>query len=285
MRVLRSGDELRRWRDLEQPAVLGFVPTMGALHEGHLSLLRRARDLSDRVVMSIFVNPTQFGPGEDFEAYPRDEARDLALAETEKVDAVFLPTVEEIYPSGATSQMSAGPLGERLEGASRPGHFDGVATVVAKLFDLVRPQVAFFGEKDAQQVAVVRQLVRDLGLAIEVVACPTVREPDGLALSSRNAYLSPEDRHRATVLWRALETAAFALACGSAPEDAAAAGREVISLAEGADLDYLEAVDPETFEAPQPGGDVLFVVAARVGATRLIDNQLVRSGAPSGARG
>jgi pantoate--beta-alanine ligase len=258
---------------------------MGALHEGHLSLIRRARDLSDLVIMSIFVNPTQFGPNEDFAAYPRDERRDLSLAEAEKVDAVFLPAVNEMYPSGTTSQISVGEIGMRLEGASRPGHFDGVATVVAKLFDLVRPQLAFFGEKDAQQVAVVRWLVHHLALPIEVIACPTMREPDGLALSSRNVYLSPDERMHASVLPRALERAASVLGAGGDAEAAAGAGRALISNEDGVELDYLEAVDPETFGPPGPFGDVLFVVAARVGTTRLIDNKLVRSGAPAGAKG
>ena len=270
MNVFRSRAELGAW--LEQDAgVVGFVPTMGALHEGHLSLIRRARDLSERVVMSIFVNPLQFGPSEDFDAYPRDEAKDLALAREEKVDAVFIPPLEEIYPPGDSTRVSVGPIGDILEGASRPDHFDGVATVVAKLFNIVRPNLAFFGQKDAQQVAVIRQMVAGLRFPIEIIVCPTVREPDGLALSSRNAYLSPEERARAVVLWRSLENARTTLEATGDPAQAARVGRETVESAEEVQLDYFEAVHPLDLQ-PARRGEVLFLVAARVGKTRLIDN-------------
>ena len=230
----------------------GLVPTMGALHEGHRALLRAARADNDRVVMSLFVNPTQFGPDEDFLRYPRDEATDRAVAATEGVDEVFAPAVEEMYPDGFATTVSVGALASRYEGAARPGHFDGVATVVLKLFERVRPDRAYFGQKDAQQVAVVRRMVRDLDLGVEIGTVPTVREPDGLALSSRNIFLGPEQRRRAASLHRALEA-------------------QDPTLVEG-ELDYLAVVDPDTFDevAPRPGA--LVIGAARFGTTRLIDN-------------
>jgi pantoate--beta-alanine ligase len=275
VRVHRSGAELRRRLGDGPRGVVGLVPTMGALHEGHLTLLRRARDASDEVVMSLFVNPLQFGPGEDLGAYPRDEARDLELAEAEKVDAVFAPAVHEMYPPGNETRVSVGPIGDVFEGASRPGHFDGVATVVAKLFNLVAPDLAFFGHKDAQQVAVIKQLVEGLGWPLEIVVCPTVRDADGLALSSRNAYLSSSDRARALVLWKALQEAGRAFMDAGDPDAAAAAGRRTIGSQEGVELDYLEAVNPETFARARSGEETLFITAARVGPTRLIDNLLV----------
>jgi pantoate--beta-alanine ligase len=275
MKVCRSEVELRQvLRDAGGP--VGFVPTMGALHEGHLSLVRRAREEADLVVMSIFVNPLQFGVGEDLAAYPRDERRDLDLAETEKVDIVFMPSVEEMYPPGNEMRVRAGALGDILEGASRPGHFDGVATVVAKLFNVVDPDLAFFGQKDAQQVAVIRRLIEGLSFRTRLIVCPTVREPDGLALSSRNVYLSPEERTRALALWTSLQAAAEALRSGDDPTAAAAKGLDFLAAQEGVLPDYLEPVNPATFERPQAGEDTLFVVAAKVGTTRLIDNLLVQ---------
>lgn len=276
MKVLRSTRELDGWLKEEAGGSIGLVPTMGALHEGHLSLLRGAKERSDRVVMSLFVNPLQFGPSEDLAAYPRNEARDLALAEEEHVDAAFLPTTREMYPGGNETKVTVGSIGDILEGVSRPGHFDGVATVVAKLFNLVRPDLAFFGQKDAQQAVVVEQMVRGLGFPIEIVVCPTVREPDGLAMSSRNAYLSGEERSRALALWRSLEKAKAAFEETGDPLQAAATGRETIEAAEEVQLDYFEAVDPVTLQ-PAGAGDVLFVVAARVGKTRLIDNLSVEA--------
>lgn len=275
MRVCRSGAELREWMQRESRGLVGFVPTMGALHEGHLSLVRQARDLSDLVVMSVFVNPLQFGPNEDPAAYPRDEDRDLRVAETEKVDVVFAPSADEMYPAGNETRVTVGPIGSVLEGASRPGHFDGVATVVAKLFNLVQPDLAFFGQKDAQQVSVIKRLVEGMSFPTKVIVCPTVRDPDGLAMSSRNVYLSSTGRDRALSLWRSLQVASGALAAGAEPQTAAAEARAFLSRQEGVEPGYLEAVDPATFEPALLGGDVLFLVAARIGKTRLIDNLLI----------
>jgi pantoate--beta-alanine ligase len=225
---------------------------MGALHEGHRALLRRARAECDRVIMSLFVNPTQFGQGEDFDRYPRDEARDRAIAAQEGVDEVFAPTVQEMYPDGFDTVVEVGDVASRWEGAVRPGHFRGVATVVLKLFSLTRPDAAYFGRKDAQQLAVIRRMVTDLAVPVDVRAVDIVREPDGLAVSSRNVFLSAEERARAVSLHRALVARDPALVEG--------------------DLDYLAIVDPDTFvEVPeQPGA--LVIGAARFGSTRLIDN-------------
>jgi pantoate--beta-alanine ligase len=231
---------------------IGLVPTMGALHAGHRALLRRARAECDEVVMSLFVNPAQFGPGEDFDRYPRDEVRDRAIAAEDGVGRVFAPPVAEMYPDGFATTVSVGELGRIFEGAHRPGHFDGVATVVAKLFNLVRPDAAYFGQKDAQQLAVIRRMTADLALGVEIRAVETVREPDGLALSSRNAYLSPEERRRAPSLHRAL------------------VDRDP-SLIEG-DVDYLAVVDADTFAEVDPRPGALVIGAARFGSTRLIDN-------------
>jgi len=231
---------------------LGLVPTMGALHAGHRALLRRARAECDEVVMSLFVNPAQFGPGEDFDLYPRDEERDRAIAAEEGVDRVFAPSVAEMYPEGFATTVSVGDLGAAFEGAHRPGHFDGVATVVVKLFNLARPAAAYFGQKDAQQLAVIRRVTADLALGVEIRAVETVRENDGLALSSRNAYLSPEERRRAPSLHRALVA-------------------RNPGLVEG-DLDYLAVVDADTFAEVEPRPGALVIGAARFGSTRLIDN-------------
>jgi len=254
---------------------VGFVPTMGFFHQGHLSLMRRAREERGFVVVSIFVNPLQFGPGEDFEAYPRDPDRDLALAEAEGVDLVFAPEVEEMYPGGRPEVMvDPGPLGDRLEGAARPGHFRGVATVVARLFHLVGPSAVYFGEKDAQQLAVIRRMVRDLGFGVDVVACPVVREPDGLALSSRNVYLSADERVAATCLFRALREAQASVAAGERDTSAVRARMEEVVGAEPlAHLDYATVVDEETFEeTDRLERAARALVAARVGTPRLIDN-------------
>ena len=231
---------------------LGLVPTMGALHAGHRALLRRARAECGEVVMSLFVNPAQFGPDEDFDRYPRDEVRDRAIAAEEGVDRVFAPTVAEMYPDGFSTTVSVGALGTVFEGASRPGHFAGVATVVLKLFAVIRPDAAYFGQKDAQQLAVIRRMTADLGLGVEIRAVETVREDDGLALSSRNAYLSPGERRRAPSLHRALVA-----------RDA--------NVVEG-DVDYLAVVDPDTFAEVEPGPGALVIGAAWFGSTRLIDN-------------
>lgn len=274
MKVARSRVELRGAIAAAPPGELGFVPTMGALHEGHLSLVRAARQRCAAVVVSIFVNPLQFAEGEDLDRYPRDESGDLAALEEGGVDVAFLPTVQEMYPPGNDVTVSAGALGSILEGAVRPGHFDGVATVVTKLFNMVRPDVAFFGAKDAQQVAVIDRLVADLSFDVAIAVGPTVREPDGLALSSRDAYLDPTERARATVLWRGLQAGAAALDRGAAPEAAEGEVASVLAAEAGVTIEYVAAVDPVTFQ-PAPALPVLLLVAARVGRTRLIDNLLV----------
>lgn len=275
MNIVRSGHELRALLDVAREAGkrIGFVPTMGALHDGHFSLIDAARAKCDVVVLSIFVNPLQFGPTEDLDAYPRDESRDLALAEEAKVDVVFLPSGDEVYPDGHATLISVGALGDLLEGADRLGHFVGVATVVAKLFNMVGPQVAFLGQKDAQQVAVIKQMVRDLAFPIELSIEPTVREPDGLALSSRNRFLSPTERARATGIYRALLAASATLR----EEGTEAAEKKMWEqlVAEGLEPSYAKVVDPDTFGPPAPGGQVLLVIAARLGTTRLIDNLTV----------
>ena len=279
MRVARTVAEVRAFYRNERPrgTTVAFVPTMGALHDGHLSLVRKARESADLVVVSIFVNPLQFGPSEDFESYPRDEGRDVGLVEEEGVNLVFLPAVEQMYPDGAITTVHVdGPLGSTLEGAARPGHFDGVATVVSKLFNVVDPDVAVFGQKDAQQVAVIRRMVRDLSYRAEIVVAPTVRERDGLALSSRNAYLDERERAAATALYRALAAGEPAWRDEGAG-GAEAAMRAVLDEAVGVEPDYAAAVDPYSFGSPAGGGPVLLAVAARVGRTRLIDNVLVQT--------
>ncbi len=259
---------------------IGFVPTMGALHEGHRSLMRTAREGCQIVVVSIFVNPTQFGPGEDFEKYPRPLARDLAVCQEEGVDAVFVPEVGEMYPADAVTTVSVARLTEGLCGRHRPGHFDGVTTVVAKLFNIVQPDRAYFGQKDAQQAAVIRQMVRDLNWPIEVVVCPTVREADGLAMSSRNAYLSPEQRRQALCLSQALNWAKGRIEAGQRDvSKLTAAMREQIEAAGPCEIDYIEVVDAETLE-PKASvqGQCLVALAVRIGPARLIDNVLVDAG-------
>jgi pantoate--beta-alanine ligase len=265
-RVLRQGGQS-----------LGLVPTMGALHDGHIALVRSARVQCEIVAASIFVNPTQFGPNEDFAKYPRAFEQDCALLEQEGVALVFAPQPEEMYPPGAGSFVEVEGVGDRLDGASRPGHFRGVATVVAKLFHIVAPDKAFFGQKDAAQVAVLRRMVRDLNFDLELVVCPTVREPDGLALSSRNRYLSPEERTRALVLSRALGAISAGYRAGEkkVPE-LLEAGRSVIAAEPRVRIDYLEIVDWDTLlplTEAVPGA--LVAVAAHVGSTRLIDNTIL----------
>lgn len=252
---------------------VGFVPTMGALHEGHASLLRRAREECASVVASIFVNPTQFGPTEDFSKYPRDEGADLAMLESLGVDVAFVPSVEEMYPAGASTTVDVGRLGEVLEGAARPGHFRGVATVVTILLSLVRPDKAYFGQKDGQQAVVVKRLVQDLGLPLEIVVCPTVREPDGLALSSRNRYLTPDERLEAPALYRALLAVSEAAAVGERSADKL---RELMrgELAEArlGDPDYASIADAETLdEIDQLDRPALSSLAVRFPSARLID--------------
>lgn len=257
--------------------VVGFVPTMGALHEGHLSLVRAAKQQCMPVIVSIFVNPAQFGPNEDLAKYPRKMERDRGLLEDLNVDYLFAPSAEEIYPNGFRTYVEVQGLSDRYEGKMRPGHFRGVATVVLKLFEIVQPHLAYFGRKDAQQARVIRQMAVDLNLDTNVVTCPIVREPDGLAMSSRNAYLSPEQRRAATVLYRALGMARNEILGGT--RDAASltrAMRDVIAHEPLAQAEYVEIVDAETLEpVVLLRGTCLVLLAVRVGATRLLDNMLV----------
>ncbi|MEM9555067.1 MAG: pantoate--beta-alanine ligase [Acidobacteriota bacterium] len=272
----RLGRRIDDWR--ADGLRIGFVPTMGALHEGHLSLVRRAGALADRVVASIFVNPTQFGPGEDLDSYPRSPTRDTELLEQAGCDLVFLPSAETIYPPGDSTRVDVAGPSAGFEGAERPGHFRGVATVVLKLLQLVRPHLAVFGQKDAQQLAVVRRMVRDLHLPVEIVAAPIVREDDGLAMSSRNVYLDGEQRRAAAVLHRALHDAEALVAAGerrAAPLIDAVRAR----LAEepSGSVDYVAVVDAETF-APVDTltAPAVLPIAVRFGATRLLDNCLLQ---------
>ena len=259
---------------------VSFVPTMGALHEGHLSLVKAARAQSDFVVVSIFVNPLQFGPNEDFSKYPRMMAEDCAKLAAENVDLVFAPTKDDMYPPNASTIVEVQGISERLDGRSRPGHFKGVTTVVTKLFEIVRPELAFFGQKDAAQVAIIRKMVADLNMDIQIVVEPTTRERDGLAMSSRNAYLNHEQRKQALVLHRALMRVQTSVDTGEV--DSAkliAIGKEVMAEEHGAKLDYFEIVNPDTLEPVKDvRGGALVAVAAWVGNTRLIDNVVVHGG-------
>lgn len=253
---------------------LGFVPTMGFLHEGHLSLVRRARAERGAVCVSIFVNPMQFGANEDLSRYPRDMDRDLALLAEAGADLVFTPEGAEVYPPGFATRIEITGITEPLEGAVRPGHFTGVATVVAKLFNMVQPTTAYFGQKDAQQVAVIKTLVRDLDMPVEIVVAPTVREADGLAMSSRNAYLDPAERTAATVLYRALEAARHAYEAGERAGQALRDRMAAVLAAEPlARVDYVSIADPLTLaELEAVAGPALASMAVRIGRTRLIDN-------------
>ncbi|RBY76783.1 pantoate--beta-alanine ligase [Geodermatophilus sp. TF02-6] len=275
--VAETASDLHRLR-AQLPGPVALVPTMGALHRGHRTLVRAARERAGSVVVSVFVNPTQFGPGEDYDRYPRTWDADLAALTEEDVDVVFHPQVDDVYPPGALGvTVHPGPLGGVLEGAVRPGHFAGVLTVVAKLFGLTRPDLAVFGEKDYQQLTLIRAMARELALPVEVVGVPTVREDDGLALSSRNRYLSPQQRAAAVTLPRALRAGA---AAGPQGADAVlAAAREVLATAPELVPDYLELTDPDLGPAPV-AGPARLLVAARAGTTRLIDNTGLTLGAP-----
>jgi pantoate--beta-alanine ligase len=272
----RTIAEVRGWRR-EAPGRVGLVPTMGYLHRGHLSLVARARAENERVAASVFVNPTQFGPQEDLARYPRDLARDEALLAEAGCDLVFAPEVAEMYPPGFAASVDPGPVAEPLEGARRPGHFRGVATVVAKLFGILQPDRAYFGQKDAQQLAVIRRLTRDLDLPVEVIGCPTVREADGLALSSRNSYLEPADRQAAPVLYRALRAARDRWTAGERDAEALRTIlRGVLAAEPRARTDYLSVADPETFrERDRADPPTLLLLAVFVGRARLIDNLLL----------
>ncbi len=280
MKRFQSAESQRRFsRDMrDEGKKIGFVPTMGAFHQGHLSLIEKARSQNDIVVVSIFVNPLQFGPEEDFDRYPRDLARDIDLCRAAGVDAVFQPDVGEMYPEGFTTRITVGPMGERLCGAFRPGHFDGVCTVVAKLIGIVAPHRVYLGEKDAQQVVILDRMVNDLNMDTKLVACPTIREKDGLAMSSRNSYLTPEERAQAGKIHEALRIAQREiLVCNTRdPRELAALMRDVIQEGTQIEVQYIEMVDPETLE-PRPllEGRTLIAVRARLGRTALIDNMLI----------
>jgi len=262
---------------------VGLVPTMGALHAGHISLVRAARARCDVVIASIFVNPTQFGPNEDLAMYPRSLEKDSAMLAAQRTDYLFVPAVEEIYPAGASSWVNVEGLCDRLDGRSRPGHFRGVTTVVAKLFNIVQPHLAFFGQKDAAQAAVIRKMVRELWFDVEISVCPIVREPDGLAMSSRNAYLSPKERRQATVLNRSLMRVEALF--GQGEHDAsrlAEAGKQVMAEQPSVRLDYYEVVNPNTLEAVSDASQgALVAVAAFAGSTRLIDNVVLQAATSS----
>jgi pantoate--beta-alanine ligase len=276
MKILHHPDDMhlactQRKRDGRR---LGLVPTMGALHDGHLSLIRGARAQSDVVAVSLFVNPLQFGPNEDLAKYPRSFERDCQLLEAEKVDLLFAPSDEDMYPAGAITFVTVEGLSEKLCGRSRPGHFRGVTTVVAKLFHIIEPDLAFFGQKDAAQVAILRRMVRDLNFPVRIVVCPIVREKDGLAMSSRNAYLDPQQRRQALVLYRALMRVQTMADTGErSAATLAEAGKQVMAEEPGARMDYFEVVNPETLDAVADiSHGALVAVAAFVGKTRLIDN-------------
>ena len=284
MRVIETAAGMRSART-SLPGPVGFVPTMGALHDGHASLVRRARAETASVVTSLFVNPTQFGPGEDFAGYPRDRQKDLVVFEQSGADVVFIPAIDEIYPPGGTTFVDPGPIGDVLEGKYRPGHFRGVATVVAKLFAIVRPDVAYFGEKDAQQLRVIRRINHDLRFGIQIAGVPTVRARDGLALSSRNSYLNTEERRQASIIYDALHASQERWRNG---EGNAAALKAVISETIGraplVSLEYVSVADGETLEELKViDRPALVSLAARVGKARLIDNMALPPGlSPAG---
>jgi pantoate--beta-alanine ligase len=280
MQIITSVRQMQQaCRNLRRKGKLGLVPTMGALHDGHLSLVRRAQGECDSVVVSIFVNPTQFAAGEDYETYPRTFEDDCAKLRDSGVDLLFAPSAEEMYSTESTTYIEVPGIGDRLDGASRPGHFRGVATVVAKLFNIVGPDRAYFGQKDAAQVAVLRAMIRDLDFPVQLVACPIVRELDGLAMSSRNRYLSPQNRRRALILHRALETVCELLEAGEIRSDILqGALLRVIAEDEGIRLDYAAIVDPGTLlPVADTAHGALIAIAAWVGSTRLIDNILTEN--------
>src|SRR5689334_13032113 len=289
MKILASPEEMhaacaQRKREGRR---VGLVPTMGALHEGHLSLVRAARAQCDVAAVSLFVNPLQFGPSEDFNKYPRDFERDRRLLEAERVDLLFAPNTDAMYPRGATTFVEVAGLSEKLDGKSRPGHFRGVTTVVSKLFHIAEPDLAFFGQKDAAQVAIIRRMVRDLNMAVTIQVCPIVREKDGLAMSSRNTYLDPQQRRQATALYRALMRVQTLADKGErSAAKLAETGKQVIAEEPGVRLDYFEVVDQNTLE---PVDDIsrgaLVAVAAYAGHTRLIDNVVLHgAGEAAGPR-
>ncbi len=285
MQVFRDIPDVRRAR-VSLAGTLGLVPTMGALHEGHLSLVRRAKAECDHVGVSIFVNPSQFGANEDLDRYPRNLDRDLGLLEPIGVDLVWIPSPAIVYPPGYQTWILVEEVSSVLEGARRPGHFRGVATIVAKLFNVFAPDRAFFGQKDAQQVVVIKRMVEDLSFPVDIVICPTVREDDGLALSSRNAYLGSEERQAATVLYRALTAGQRAYSLGERKGSSLRAAMQAVLAAEPlARVEYVSAADPATLaEIDQGDGGILLSLAVRIGKTRLIDNILLSPGSTHAAR-
>jgi len=272
VQIVRNSEELARARD-GIAGRLALVPTMGALHAGHMALIEQARKGADKVAASIFVNPAQFGPNEDFSRYPRREEQDARMLQEAGCDLLWVPSVEDIYPDGFSTTISVSGVSERWEGKARPGHFDGVATIVAKLLLAIRPDLAVFGEKDFQQLAVIRQMVRDLNIPVEIVAVPTVREADGLALSSRNAYLRPEERKQAASLPRALATAKAAILGGALVANVLDDARDTLGRAGFSRVDYFALVDAVSLEPlDEPRGEMRLIAAAVIGKTRLIDN-------------
>jgi len=263
----------------EEGKSIGFVPTLGALHQGHLSLMERARRENDILIISIFINPTQFGPGEDYKRYPRPFEKDKSLAQREGVDIIFYPSVSEMYGKGYSTYVEVERLSKRLCGLFRPGHFRGVASVVCKLFNIVKPHVAYFGQKDYQQIRIIKRMVEDLNMEVEIKECAIVREPDGLAISSRNSYLSSQERKEALSLYRALKCAKSLIKAGSSISDVVSEMEKIIQRESHAKIDYIEIVDPLTLEdvkTIRPGKKVLVALAVWIGNTRLIDNMLVR---------
>jgi pantoate--beta-alanine ligase len=276
MDVVTTITQMRAWRSRTAGCV-GLVPTMGYLHDGHLSLVRASRAGADRTIATIFVNPLQFGPREDLARYPRDPERDCALLAAEGVDCLFMPDAAEMYPPGFATSIDVGPIASRLEGASRPGHFNGVATVVCKLFTVTSPDIAFFGRKDAQQLRVIRRMVQDLNLPVEIVGMPIIREPDGLALSSRNVYLEEDERQHALVLSHALKLAEVRFAAGERRAEAIRrAMRRLIRTAPTATIDYVSIADSDSLEELKLiDRPALVSLAVRIGNTRLIDNTML----------
>ncbi len=279
MRLIKEISQMKDYRkNIKAPQTVGFVPTMGAFHEGHLSLIRKARQQCDKVVVSIFVNPIQFGKGDDYQRYPHNLSEDISLSEKEEVDVVFAPSLEEMYLQDySTFVRVGGSLSSTLEGASRSGHFKGVATVLVKLFNIVRPDFSYFGEKDYQQVLVVRKVVEEFNLDTQIIALPTIRERDGVALSSRNSYLNKEERKAASILYEALEKAKLWIKEGERnPFIIVSKTKDLIKKEPLARIDYVAVVDPETLEKVEDiRGEVLIVLAAKIGKTRLIDNSLL----------
>jgi len=281
MKVIKKNSIMQKVADKlrEEGKSIGFVPTMGALHQGHLSLMQRAKKENDVLIISIFVNPTQFGPEEDYRRYPRPFQKDRSLAQREGVDIIFYPSVSEMYKKGYSTYVEVEGLSNKLCGLFRPGHFKGVASVVCKLFNIVKPHVAYFGHKDYQQLKIIRRMVEDLDMGVEIRECPIVREPDGLAMSSRNYYLSSEERKEALSLNKALKCGRSMVKAGSSIPDVISEMERIIRREPQAKVDYIKIIDPETLvdvEKVKPGGKVLIALAVWIGKSRLIDNMLVK---------